>query len=1180
MQVTKDIQNYFEKLKKDVKIAYELAQKARKKNLDPETKVEPILAENMAQRVEGLISVVAPQIVNSGVSKRITSLEKEYGFLDWRVSLIIAEEVAREKFCKFKDKIEAIETGIRVGFAYHTLGTVASPLEGFTNIKIRKRKDGKEYFAIRYSGPIRSAGGTGACVSVIIVDYIRKKMGYHAYDPTEKEIKRMVTEIKDYHERAANLQYLPTEKEIEFLTKHLPVQLDGEPTSKMMVSNYKDIERIDTNQIRGGACLVLAEGLAQKAPKLWKQLSIWGSSFDLDWGFLEEFLIIQKNIKAKNTIEFKEETDKKTRPDYTFIKDLPAGRPVLTHPLRFGGFRLRYGRCRNSGYSSCGIHPSTMHILNNYIATGTQLKVERPGKATALTPCDSIEGPIVELTNGNVIRLNSEKDAKKIKKKDIQTIFFLGDLLVSYGDFFNRAHPLIPPGYCEEWYVQELEKAIVGLFGNLDLDKSVELIDINKNDLERFLENPLKHKIDIFTAIKLSNKLNIPLHPYYTYYWNCISLDDFNKLVDWINLAKIVKENHIIKKIVLPLKEEEKKILGLIGLPHLNVNNEFIVIEKEDANGLAISLGITDSFDYNKIKKLIRENKNVLDVINFVSEIEIRDKSGIFIGARMGRPEKAKMRKLQGSPHVLFPVGEQGGKMRCFQKAFEAGKVKAEFPIYKCNKCNKETIYGVCEICEKKTEKRYYCNICGLIKKPCFKNGHNSKPFRNLEIDINHYFKSSLKKINMKTYPDLIKGVRGTSNANHVIENLAKGILRAKHDIYVNKDGTTRYDMTQLVITHFKPKEIGTNVDKLIELGYLVDKDGNELKEESQILELKPQDIILPKCTNSKEKGSDEILFRVSRYIDDLLKSFYGLDSFYNMKKKEDLVGHLVVALAPHTSAAILARIIGFSQTQGFFAHPILHAATRRDCDGDEACVILLMDVLLNFSRKFLPNSRGSTQDTCLVLTYNVKSTEVDDMFFDLDVVSKYPLEFYEACLEYKNPWDVKIEKIKERLGTEKQYVGLEYTHEITNINMGVRCSAYKLLPSMEEKLKGQMDLAEKIRAVDTSDVAKLVIEKHFLKDIKGNLRRFSSQKFRCSICNEIYRRITLSGKCTKCNNNLVFTVSEGTVIKYLEPSISLANKYGVDPYLKQTLALLKLRIESVFGKEKERQVGLGSWFG
>ena len=35
-----------------------------------------------------------------------------------------------------------------------------------------------------------------------------------------------------------------------------------------------------------------------------------------------------------------------------------------------------------------------------------------------------------------------------------------------------------------------------------------------------------------------------------------------------------------------------------------------------------------------------------------------------------------------------------------------------------------------------------------------------------------------------------------------------------------------------------------------------------------------------------------------------------------------------------------------------------------------------------------------------------------------------------------------------------------------------------------------------------------------------------------------------------------------------------------VPVYLKQNLELTKRRIEGVFGKEKERQEGLGKWFG
>jgi len=42
---------------------------------------------------------------------------------------------------------------------------------------------------------------------------------------------------------------------------------------------------------------------------------------------------------------------------------------------------------------------------------------------------------------------------------------------------------------------------------------------------------------------------------------------------------------------------------------------------------------------------------------------------------------------------------------------------------------------------------------------------------------------------------------------------------------------------------------------------------------------------------------------------------------------------------------------------------------------------------------------------------------------------------------------------------------------------------------------------------------------------------------------------------------------------------MSLAEKYKLPPYLKQSLDLIKSRIESVFGKDPEKQEGLGKWF-
>ena len=1168
-----EINNYFRNIESKVATTYKTAERARKKGFDPESSISVPLAKNMAERVEGLISALIPDIIDSGLSDRIQELEKNHGKLNPLVALSISLEVAHEKFCKFENRIKAMEAGIRVGLAYLTLGVVSSPLEGFVELKLKKRKDGKEYFCLMYSGPIRSAGGTAGALSVVIADHIRKNMGYDAYDATEKEIRRMVTELYDYHERVTNLQYLPSEKEIRFLVKNLPLQIDGDSSEKIEVSNYKDLDRIDTNNIRNGPCLVLGECLAQKASKLWNTLSLWPESLGLKhWSFLENFIALQKIAKAKDDLS------KQILPVYTFIEDLVAGRPVLTYPLAAGGFRLRYGRSRISGYSSTSIHPSTMHILKKYLATGTQLKIERPGKATAITVCDSIEGPIVKLKDDRVLRLDDEDLAKKLRD-EIKEILFLGDILVNYGDFYNRAHTLLPAGYCEEWWGLEFEKAVADKLGDLNLEKLELLLGIEKELLERSLKRPIDTKIDAKTAFIISKKLNVPLHPKFTYHWNLISKEDLSYLLNCISNSKTISDGGVVTKLVTKYDDNLKLILDKIGLPHLVTNKEFIVIEHDDAYTVSKIFNLKNSAesDINKIQST-KDNKS-LSLVNMISDVRIRDKSGVFIGARMGRPEKAKMRKLTGSPHVLFPIGEEGGRLRSFQSTFEHNKITAEFPIFNCNKCNNKTIFSICEKCNNKTEKRYYCGTCGLRDNQ--KCGHDYvATYLKQTIDIGGHFRAFLKKLDLKTYPDLIKGVRGTSNKDHVPEHFVKGIFRAKHDVCVNKDGTTRYDMTQLPITHFKPKEIKADVEKLMELGYKRDVFGVELTNDNQILELMPQDLILPACSESPELGADKILLKTSFFIDDLLENFYKLDKFYNMKSEKDLLGTLVAVLAPHTSAAIVGRIIGFSRTQGFFAHPMFHAATRRDCDGDEASVMLLMDALLNFSKQYLPDKRGSTQDSLLVLTSKLIPTEVDDMAFDLDICWKYPLEFYKACAEFKQPREIKIEQFGKRLDTEKQYYGFGFTHNVSDMNSGVTCSAYKVIPSMEEKLKGQMELADKIRAVDESDVARLVIEKHLIRDIRGNLRKFSMQQFRCSTCNEKYRRPPLIGKCLKCDGKIIFTISEGSIIKYLEPAISLADKYNLPSYLKQNLELTKRGVESLFGKEKEKQEGLGRWFG
>ena len=1194
---TPTMQKYFKSIDTTVKDCYNLAAKARQKGLDPEKTVPIPVAKNMAERVVGLISVAAPQIESTKIPERILELEQEYGQLDWRVGFKIAEEVAKQTFCTFETKQEAMEVGIRVGFAYLTLGIVSAPLEGFIGLKIKKRKDGKEYFALQYAGPIRAAGGTASSTSVILADYVRVKMGYATYDPEEVEINRYNAEVHDYHERITNLQYHPSDDELKFLLSHLPVEVDGDPTEKFEVSNYKDLPRIDTNLIRGGVALVLAEGLSQKAPKLWKRLSKWGKDFDLEWDWLADFLALKERIHASHGSKKEKKDDepakKQVKANNTFIMDLVAGRPILTHPLAVGGFRLRYVRTRNSGFSACALSPATLVVLNKYIAIGTQLKVERPGKAATVMVCETIDGPIVSLEDGSVIQLNTEQEAKQYFPK-IKEILFLGDILFNYGDFSENGHSLVPVGYCPEWWALEVEKAINTRFEQEPLAKAAKETNITAERLDHLTRKPLTQKPTWEEALTISKTFSVPLHSDYTFYWSLVSGKDLLTVKQWLQEGKIKIDEKGIKKIIVPLNQQNehhtraKRILEELGIPHQVISKENVVIERKEATILAFCFDVKDQEGLEKItlsSETVAE-KNGLEVINFLGNTTLRDKAGTFIGARMGRPEKAKMRHMTGSPQVMFPVGDEGDRLRSFQSALKAGKVRSTFPLFYCTSCDSETVYAVCEKCSKDCEQKYHCRFCGDVDKETCRHGP-TRSFKTRDIDIKYYLDHAQKLIKENLLPDLIKGVRGTSNKDHVVEHLSKGILRAKHRVYVNKDGTTRYDCTELPLTHFKPKEIKTSIEKLKELGYHKDIHGKELTGPNQVLEMFPQDVILPGF-DSLEESAPKVLSRVANFVDELLVKLYGQKRYYNITKEEDLAGHLVIGLAPHISAGLVGRIIGSSETQGLITHPLYHAGMRRDCDGDEACVMLLMDALLNFSRQYLPDRRGAkTMDAPLVLTSVLNPAEVDDQVHGVDVVWKYPLELYEASLEMKNPWEVKygeeqkkVEQIGDRLGTELQYEQMGYTHFVDNINKGVQCSAYKTVPSMTEKLFGQMDIAQKVRAVDMGDVARLVIQKHFLKDIKGNLRKFSMQGFRCVSCNSKFRRPPLSGRCTSCNGKIIFTISHGSVIKYLGPSLELAKKYDFSPYLKQTLEILEMQVDTVFGREKDKQVGLGSFMG
>ena len=1117
-------ERYFKILESEFFHCRDLANMARSKGHDPQLETEVPAANDLAERVEVLMGV-------QGLAPHIRECEKRMSREE--ASLQVAADIAEGLVGKFDNKVDAIQCAIRTAAAIITEGVVAAPLEGISQVSLAKNADGTDYIKIYFAGPIRSAGGTAEALSVLAADYVRRKMGLAPFKPGHKVVERYVEEIALY-KSLQHLQYTPTDDEIRLIVQNLPVCVDGEPTEDEEVQGYRDVPGVDTNRVRGGIALVIAEGLILKAPKVKKHVD--KLKFD-GWEFLDKIIAGSRPADESN--------DEKIKPKEKFLVDLIAGRPVFGHPSRAGGFRLRYGRSRNTGFAAAGVHPASMVIMDDFIATGTQLKVERPGKAAAMVPVDSIDGPTVKLSNGEVAYIDTVEAALSLRK-DVSEILDNGEILINYGDFLENNHILMPSPYVSEWWEQDVA---------LKTGDKVEVRSARE-------------------AFGVSEKYGVPLHPKYTLMWRDVLIEDIADLREII--ARQGRRDG--DRLTLPVEPRSKRTLEILLLPH-SVKENRVVIEEGGAFLLTRCLGLNS--DLSK-KDIDIAGLDPLDAVSRMSGVTVMDRALSRIGARMGRPEKSKMREMKPPVHVLFPIGEAGGNRRSLQDATaftknmndKAGLIEVEMGRRKCPECGTLTFKNRCD-CGAHTAPYYGCPECKItgITGACPKCGKPATSNVPMRIDLKSLYAAALKSVGERDNFDILKGVQGLISSEKTPEPLEKGVLRAKHDVFVFKDGTIRYDLSDVPLTHFRPREIGLTIEQVKALGYEKDIHGKPPESVDQVFELRVQDIILSHDCSS-------YLIKVAGFIDDLLEKFYGLPRYYNVNSEEDLVGHLVIGLAPHTSAGVLGRMIGFNGASAGYAHPFFHAAKRRNCDGDEDCVMLLMDGLINFSRSYLPDRRGGKMDAPLVLSMRIDPKEIDKESHNIDVMSCYPREFYLATRDYKSPKDMEktIDLVSRRLGTPSQYEGFMFTHDTTDIAAGPGNSAYKTLGSMEEKLRAQLELGRRLRAVDEKDVAERVINSHFLPDLIGNLRAFSTQQMRCVKCGARYRRPPLSGTCPKCGGRVILTVHEGAVTKYMEVSISIARDYGVSSYTIQRLELLSLSIKSLFENDKSKQVILADF--
>ncbi len=878
-------QEYFEILKTELEKAYSLAQACRAKGFDPEKHVEVPIAKDVAARVEEL---VGPR----GISGIIRELEHS-GMPRTEAAFVVVEKIVKGEIIQ-GDQRTLIEQAVRTGVSILTEGVLVAPTEGISDVRINENPDGSSYVSVFFSGPIRSAGGTVAALSVALADYARKLAGVGDYRPTDKEVARYVEEVNVYEYRCHHLQYKPPDEHVEHIIKNCPVCIDGDPTEDAEVSVHRDLARIKSNRVRGGVPLVVCEGMAAKAPKVLK----YAKKFGLEWDWLQ------------NVIKVKKKEDKvEIKPDPTYLEGLVAGRPVFAYPMAKGGFRLRYGRSRTNGIMARNVHPATMILLDSFIANGTHMKVERPGKGCVVTVCDTIEPPVVKLMDGSVLKVHSIAQAEELKPR-VSKILFLGDMLITFGDFLKTNHPLMPCGYCSEWWVQEAKAG------------GAEIPEGNFGAKEAF---------------ELSRKYSIPLHPDFTNHWGDISIEQLRILPSFLSKGELRMDSGEISGLSLPNSPEGKMVLEDLLVEHSVSQEGKIELGGDDAYSVLSVLGMLKGKEIGAPPQ-INDSLSVLENISELSGITIRNKAPTYIGGRMGRPEKAKERAMEGKTHILFPTASE--KNRSIIKRYRGLKaregeqsINAEVARYRCASCKALTFFSRCHSCGEEAKPERVCQKCGAVtteKKHCDMPAlfYDRRPVPLVDL-----FEKAREELGFT--PSEVNGVKGLFSHRKVPERLEKGFLRAKHDIFVFKDGTCRFDATDTPITHFRISEIGQTPEGIKALGYTTDCKGAPITNANQVVALFQQDIVV------SSHGMDYIA-RIAAFVDDSLVHIYGLPPFYNFRNREDLFGHLAVGLSPHTSAGVLCRIIGFTNANVGYGHPYFHTAKRRNCFSGETTIPIL----------------------------------------------------------------------------------------------------------------------------------------------------------------------------------------------------------------------------------------------
>lgn len=785
---------------------------------------------------------------------------------------------------------------------------------------------------------------------------------------------------------------------------------------------------------------------------------------------------------------------------------------ILSNPKK-GGFVVRIGKAQNIDRNYIGIHPSVFEIFDDLLFEGCQVNVllnNSKIRNCRVVGIDTLSPPLVKLNDGSTVRLFDPTKAKELTN-DIEKIISFGDMLVDSTTVSGFLPTELSSACSDSLWIESLLNAIANK--GVDYDEVLSLF--KKVITESKLNNE-----EIEQTVKTCRQLHLPLHTSISYDWGDVTYDELTAMINSINSSLFTDQHR--------LQVGLTSILDKIGVEY-RVSDKTLMISERD-HVLLSSLFKSKTITHT-------EDKPIIEIVNDLSGVEAirKNYAGLEVQIKKNKPKYVELHGVL--PGYVTNMRNQITDIISFCKSPERVIARVRY----CDECSRQTPYIKCPVCGSRTTQIFYCESCNRFSKFDYCNLCGKKTIKEGPLDCNwsEILSKAVAEIHVQPYVPLV-GLKSNVRFS-AVERLEKVILRQKHNIKSTIDGTTKLYSTFLPLRYFKPKQVFTNITLMNKLNYTSDVFGTNLTSEEQILLLKPQDVVI------SYRLADQ-LRRVADFVDEILTTLYKKEPFYKINALEDILGHLIVITAQGSDCGVLGRIVGFTQADACYTSPSLMKSIDKSNKDDVYAIMLLMDVLINFSEKLIPERISVPASPHYIEAYINSSTDLT-------------MEQSSHSLEPNGESKFTNLKGEKRNGISND-LNSQFTIEpiIFSERLGFnQTDKDKTRVAALDIAKIQLHVIRKSTNLDQSIMTGL-IKSYLIPNLKRQIERYG-MLYICDNCGRRYRRPPLSNSCLYCDKQIKPLISLNNIEGLYEFISSVEKSMLSDENLIEELSLLKENI-------------------